>query len=100
MEIAHSPSSLTALTGYGKWRSFFVFQFITTAQNFPSRTSLKTNVSFAHGSQWAIAASWKFQHRVVVTGMNLLPSSVSTRPSVHGVPSGSLSLRSVSRTRA
>ena len=99
MEIAHSPSSVTALTGCGKWRSSFVFQFMTTAQNRPSRTSLNTNVSFAHGSQCAMAASWKFQQRVVVTGMNLLPSAVSTSPSVQGAPSGSLSLMSVSSTR-
>ena len=39
MESPHSPFSATALTGNGKQRSSFVRQFITTAQNFPSRMS-------------------------------------------------------------
>ena len=56
--------------------SFFVFQFITTVTNLPLRTSLKRKVSSS--IQWAIAASWKFQHAVVVTGMNLLLSCRST----------------------
>ena len=99
MPSAHVPSSETALIGYGMMRSSFVFQFMTTETNFPPRMSLKMTVSFAQGSQNAIAASWKFHVRVVENGMNLLPSSVSTTPIVHGLPSGSLSLMSVSSTR-
>ena len=100
MEIAHVPSSETAATGYGYTRSCFVFQFMTTAQNFPPRMSLNTTVSFSPGSQKAIAASWKFHVRVVENGMNLLPSTISTTPIVHGLPSGSPSLMSVSSTSA
>ena len=77
--------------------SFFVFQFITTVTNLPLRTSLKRNVSSS--IQWAIAASWKFQHAVVVTGMNLLSSWRSTTPSVQrSFGSGRRPLRSVSST--
>ena len=77
--------------------SFFVFQFITTVTNLPLRTSLKRNVSSS--IQWAIAASWKFQHAVVAIGMNLLLSCRSTRPSVQRSPaSGRRPLRSVSST--
>ena len=100
MPSAQVPSSETALTGYGMMRSSFVFQFMMTETNLPSRMSLKITVSFAQGSQNAIAASWKFQVRVVENGMNLSPSWVSTTPMVQGRPSGSVFLMSVSRTSA
>ena len=69
MLTAHSPEGSTELIGLGMMRSEPVFQLSSTVTYLPSLQSLNAQSPSSQGSQWNIAASWKFQQVVWLMGM-------------------------------